>query len=43
MRRNQTLIQISIGVKVLKLVKVRSYKRRRNDKIEKVKSHYRRY
>lgn len=43
MRRYQTLIQISIGVKVLKLVKVRSYKRRRNDRIEKVKSHYRRY
>jgi hypothetical protein len=43
MRTNQTLIQISVGVKVLKLVKVRSYKRRRRGKIEKVKSHYRRY
>ena len=43
MRTNQTLIQISVGVKVLKLAKVRSYKRRRRGKIEKVKSHYRRY
>ncbi len=43
MRTNQHLAIVTIEVEIVKLVKVRAYKRMRNDKIEKVRSHYRRY
>ena len=38
-----TVVQFSARVEVVKLVKVRSYKRIRNGKVERVRSHYRRY
>ena len=41
-RKGLKYIQISIRVEGFHLIKVKSYKRRRGDKIEKVKSHYRR-
>lgn len=37
------IVRISTRVEVVRLVKVRSYKRVRNGKIERVKSHYRKY
>ncbi len=43
MRTNQHLAIVTIEVEIVRLVKVRTYKRMRNDKIEKVRSHYRRY
>ena len=36
-------VNISIRVEIVRLVKVRAYKRIRNGKIERVRSHYRRY
>ena len=43
MRANQILVLISIRVEIVKLVRVNEYTRLRNNKVEKVKSHYRRY
>ncbi len=43
MRTNQHLAIVTIEVEIVRLVKVRAYKRMQNDKIEKVRSHYRRY
>ena len=37
------IIRITTRVEVVKLVKVRSYKRIRNGKVERVRSHYRKY
>ena len=42
-RTRLCIVHISIGVEVVKLVRVRAYKRVRNGKIERVRSHYRRY
>ena len=36
-------IIISIRMEIIRLTKVKAYKRIRNGKIEKVRSHYRRY
>ena len=41
-RKRLKYLQISIRVEGFNLIKVKSYKRRRGEKIEKVKSHYRR-
>ena len=43
MRAHTMLIQISIGVEVVRFVRVRAYTRHRNGKLEMVRSHYRRY
>ena len=43
MRTYQEFVLVSIEVEVIRLVKVRSYKRVRFGKVEKVRSHYRRY
>ena len=43
MRTHLTLIQLSIGVEVVRFVRVRAYKRYRYGKLETVRSHYRRY
>ena len=43
MRTVSMLVQVSIRMGILKTVKVKTYMRRRYGKIEKVKSHYRRY
>ncbi len=43
MRTHLTLIQLSIGVEVVRFVRVRAYKRHRYGKLEIVRSHYRRY
>ena len=43
MKTNQHLAVIAIEVEIIRLVKVRAYKRVRLGKIERVKSHYRRY
>ena len=43
MRTHLTLIQLSIGVEVVRFVRVRAYKRYRYGKLEIVRSHYRRY
>lgn len=43
MRTYQDFVLVSIEVEVIRLVKVRSYKRVRFGKVEKVRSHYRRY
>ena len=40
-RKRLKYLQISIRVEGFNLIKVKSYKRRRGEKIEKVKSHYR--
>ncbi len=42
-RKYSTVVQISIGVEVFRLVWVKAYTRLRLDKIEKVRGHYRRY
>ena len=42
-RTRPKLVHVTAKVVVVKLVKVRAYKRVRNGKIEKVRSHYRRY
>ena len=43
MRTYQDFVLVSIEVEVIRLVKVRSYQRVRFGKVEKVRSHYRRY
>ena len=43
MRTHLTLIQLSIGVEVVRFVRVRAYKRHRYGKLEIVRSHYQRY
>ena len=42
-RTKQYIVHIATRVVVVKIVKIRSYKRIRNGKIERVRSHYRRY
>ena len=41
--KQRTIVRFSTRVEVVKLVKVRSYKRIRNGKVERVRCHYRRY
>jgi hypothetical protein len=43
MRTHLTLLRISIGVEVVRIVWVRAYLRRRKGKLELVRSHYRKY
>ena len=40
-RKNSTVVKISIGVEVFRLVWVKAYRRLRFGKIERVKGHYR--
>jgi|GEM_PF-3581663 len=42
-RQYSTVVKISIGVEVFRLVWVKAHKRLRFGKIERVKGHYRRY
>ena len=42
-RQYSTVVKISIGGEVFRLVWVKAYKRLRFGKIERVKGHYRRY
>lgn len=42
-RKNSTVLKISIGVEVFRLVWVKAYNRLRFGKIERMKGHYRRY
>ena len=42
-KTRQTIVRYSVRVEVEPLVKVKAYKRVRNGKLEKVRSHYRRY
>ena len=42
-RKDSTVVKISIGVEVFRLVWVKAYRRLRCGKIERVKGHYRRY
>ena len=42
-RQYSTVVKISIGVEVFRLVWVKAYKRLHFGKIERVKGHYRRY
>ncbi len=41
--KQRIIVQFSARVEVVKLVKIRRYKRIRKGKIERVRSHYRRY
>ncbi len=43
MRTSQHLVIVTIDVEVIRLVKVRAYRRVRFGKVERVRSHYRRY
>ncbi len=43
MRAKNHFVIVAIEVEVIKLVKVRAYKRVRFGKVERVRSHYRRY
>ena len=43
MRASQHLVIVAIEVEIIRLAKVRAYKRVRFGKIERVRSHYRRY
>ena len=43
MRTHLTLLRISIGVEVVRIVWVRAYTRHRKGKLERVRSHYRKY
>ncbi len=43
MRTSQHLVIVAIEVKIIRLVKVRAYRRVRFGKVERVRSHYRRY
>lgn len=43
MKTNQHLTIVTIEVEIIRLVKVRAYKRIRFGKIERVRSHYRSY
>ena len=42
-RTRQYIVHITTRVVVVKIVKIRSYKRIKNGKIERVRSHFRRY
>ena len=41
--KQRIIVHFSTRVEVVKLVRVRTYKRIRNGKVERVRSHYRRY
>ena len=43
MRTSQHLVIVAIEVEIIRLVKVRAYRRVRFGKVERVRSHYRRY
>ncbi|MDD7710886.1 MAG: hypothetical protein PUJ46_04915 [Alistipes sp.] len=43
MRTSQHLVIVAIEVEVIRLVRVRAYKRVRFGKVERVRNHYRRY
>lgn len=43
MRTSQHLVIVVIEVEIIRLVKVRAYRRVRFGKVERVRSHYRRY
>ncbi len=43
MKTNQRYLIVAIEVEVIRLVKVRAYKRVRFGKVERVRSHYRSY
>ena len=43
MRISQHLVIVAIEVEIVRLVRVRAYKRVRFGKVERVRSHYRRY
>ena len=43
MRTSQHLVIVAIEVEIIRLVKVRAYKRVRFGRVERVRSHYRRY
>ncbi len=43
MKTNQRFLIVAIEVEVIRLVKVRAYKRVRFGKVERVRSHYRSY
>ena len=43
MRASQHLVIVAIEVEIIRLVKVRAYRRVRFGKVERVRSHYRRY
>ena len=43
MRTHKYLVIVAIEVEIIRLVKVRAYKRVRFGKVERVRSHYRRY
>ena len=43
MRASQHLVIVTIEVEIIRLAKVRAYKRVRFGKVERVRSHYRRY
>ncbi len=42
-RTQSFVVRISIRVEMVRLVKVKAYLRRRSGKIDRVKSHYRKY
>ena len=43
MRTSQHLVIVAIEVEIIRLVKVRAYRRVRFGKVERVRSHYRRH
>ena len=43
MRTSQYLVMVTIEVEIVRIVKVRAYRRVRFGKIERVRSYYRRY
>ena len=43
MRTSQHLVTVAIEVEVIRLVRVRAYRRVRFGKVERVRNHYRRY
>ncbi len=43
MRTNQHLVIVAIEVEIVRLVRVRAYRRVRFGKVERVRCHYRRY
>lgn len=43
MRTSQHLVIVAIEVEIIRLVRVRAYRRVRFGKVERVRSHYRRY
>ncbi len=42
-RKHIEILEISLRVEVIRLVRVKAYTRIRNGRIQKVRSHYRRY